>query len=454
MLPLEYSPTLDNGLWGSLVSRATAEPFNLFTLLIFLGAILHTFYAHRFAQLSNAIKERRGEFSPLAEMLAFLGEVEVIFGLWVIPLIIGITIHFDYQTAVEYLEGRNYREPLLVIVIMTLASTRPIIQCAQTILSSLAGIWGRSVTAWWFVLLTVGPLLGSLITEPGAMTVTAILLGQQFFQRRPSPRLAYATLGLLFVNVSVGGVLDHFAAPPVLIVADRWELTSNYMLTHFGWKAVVGILTANTLYWSIFRRELKELDSRPATEGGKWGRVPVWVMLVHIFFIAAVVLTNHDPIVFIGIFLIFLGFYQATTPHQRRLSLRHPLLVGLFLAGLVIHGGLQGWWISPILSRFTQLPLMAVATVLTAFNDNAAITYLSSLTPDFGPVLRYAVIAGAITGGGLTIIANGPNPAGQQILSRHFPNGISPLGLFLGALVPTIIMGLAFILLGMGDMFP
>ena len=88
--------------------------------------------------------------------------------------------------------------------------------------------------------------------------------------------------------------------------------------------------------------------------------------------------------------------------------------------------------------------LMLGATVLTAFNDNAAITYLAAQVHDLAPSAKYAVVAGAVTGGGLTVIANAPNPAGQSILSKFFKDGISPLGLLLGALVPTIIVYLCF----------
>jgi Na+/H+ antiporter NhaD/arsenite permease-like protein len=122
------------------------------------------------------------------------------------------------------------------------------------------------------------------------------------------------------------------------------------------------------------------------------------------------------------------------------------LLVGFFLAGLVVHGGLQGWWIGPTLKRLNEVPLFFGAATLTAFNDNAAITYLASLVPDFRETLKYAVVAGAVAGGGLTVIANAPNPAGQSILSRFFPDGVSAWRLFLGALIPTLIVCAAFLL--------
>ena len=100
-----------------------------------------------------------------------------------------------------------------------------------------------------------------------------------------------------------------------------------------------------------------------------------------------------------------------------------------------------------MLGRLQELPLMLGAIALTSFNDNAAVTYLAALVPDLTVGMKYAVMAGAITGGGLTVIANAPNPAGQSLLSRYFPQGIAPLGLLLGALPATVILTLCFLLL-------
>ena len=156
------------------------------------------------------------------------------------------------------------------------------------------------------------------------------------------------------------------------------------------------------------------------------------------------VLTGHYPALFLGGFLVFLGFTKATAAYQSRVELRAPLLVGFFLAGLVIHGGLQAWWIAPVLGRLSEFPLFLASTILTSFNDNALITYLATLVPDFRDSLKIAVVAGAVTGGGLTVIANAPNPAGQALLNEFFDGAILPLGLFLGALPPTIIAAIAF----------
>ena len=84
----------------------------------------------------------------------------------------------------------------------------------------------------------------------------------------------------------------------------------------------------------------------------------------------------------------------------------------------------------------------AGAALLTAFNDNALITYLATLVPDLSEPLKLAVVQGAVVGGGLTVIANAPNPAGQALLGRFFGGAVSPVGLAAGALIPTLIAAL------------
>ncbi|MBB64084.1 MAG: hypothetical protein CMO81_03380 [Waddliaceae bacterium] len=449
--------------WDRLLNRINVQPFNLVSLGIFVLAILHTFSANRFTLIAHRMKEKHriekgfpddhphsSWVSCRSEIMHFLGEVEIIFLIWSVPLFWMMTFYYDYETAAEYINTRNYTEPLFVVIIMTIASTRPVIEFAEKAMEKIAGLGKHTPAAWWLSILIVGPLLGSFITEPGAMTISALLLGKHIYRLRPSKRLSYATLGLLFVNISVGGVLTHFAAPPVLMVAHAWHWTTPFMMANFGWKAALGIFVSTGLYYLIFKKELGELktaqDARSANKHQREEQrsVPLWITIIHLVALAWVVFNGHSPAIFIGSFLLFLGFYQATVQHQTFLSLKTPLLVGCFLAGLIIHGGLQSWWISSILGGLTEGVLMISSIALTAFNDNAAITYLTTLIPNFSPAMKYTVVAGAVTGGGLTVIANAPNPAGQSILRSYFKEGIEPPLLFAAAFIPTIIMGIAF----------
>jgi hypothetical protein len=467
-LPLDaYVAPAGGGLLDILAARVEADPFNAIATTIFLLAVVHTFVAARFTEAAHRLQHRRNEaaaaagVAPLpsvrAEILHFFGEVEVIFGLWTIPLVMAIVASRDWTTATHYLNDTvNYTEPLFVVVIMALASTRPIIELAESALRRIADVGRGSPAAWWITILTVAPVLGSFITEPAAMTIAALLLARQFYDLEPSPRLRYATLGLLFVNVSIGGTLTHFAAPPVLMVARPWEWDSVFMVTHFGWRAVMAIVASTLVYYTLFRRELRALASRPpvadvvapapeaVASGLGFLPIPWWVTGVYVLFILWTVVNAHYPVLFMAGFLFFLGFDRATAAYSTLSDFKTPLLVGFFLAGLVIHGGLQGWWIGPVLSGLAELPLFIGATFLTAFNDNALITYLATLVPNLDQDLKLAVVQGAVTGGGLTVIANAPNPAGQALLGRFFGGAVHPIRLFAGAVIPTLIAAVVF----------
>ncbi len=454
--------------------RASEEPFLLIATIIFVCAIVHTFFAVPITKLAHKVqhdhdarvrreKEKLGEsayaqdmVSFKATLLHFLGEVEAIFGIWVIVLVAAMIGFYDVDTAKSYMSGVNYTEPLFVVVIMALASTRPVLRFAENCLGFAARIGKESPAAWWLSILIIAPVLGSFITEPGAMTIAAMLLARKFYRLRPSPLFAYATLGLLFVNISVGGVLTNFAAPPVLMVAgpDKWDLTTKEMFVHFGEKAILGILISTAAYYFFFRKELKKLAGQLEDHDGD-GRgdlqkpdrkIPVWVTIVHLLFMGWTVFNAHTPSLFILGFLFFLAFREATAHYQTKVDLRGPVLVGFFLAGLVIHGGLQGWWLAPIITSLEEWPLFIGSVVLTSFNDNAAITFLASQVDGLAPALKYAVLAGAVSGGGLTVIANAPNPAGQALLSRFFGDGVSPGKLLAAALIPTIIVSMLMML--------
>jgi hypothetical protein len=455
-------------LFDTLAGRLRAEPFNAVATGIFLIAILHTFAAGWFAALAHRVQHEHDDRataagrapapSVRAGLLHFLGEVEVVFGVWAIALMVAMTAFAGWDATKHYLNDTvNYTEPLFVVVIMALASTRPIVAFAEASLRQVANAGGATPAAWWVAILVIGPLLGSFITEPAAMTICALLLARQFYDLEPSARLKYATLGLLFVNVSIGGTLTHFAAPPVLMVARPWGWDTPFMLSHFGWRAALAVVVSTAAYFFIFRRELRALSAQPSPPdvfvpdedagGPVLLPVPAWVTAVHLGFMAWTVVNSHYPVLFVGGFLFFLGFARATAIYQSRVELRTPLLVGFFLAGLVIHGGLQGWWIGPVLGSLDRVPLFAAATILTAFNDNALITYLATLVPDLDTSLKLAVVAGAVTGGGLTVIANAPNPAGQALLARFFGNSVSPAGLLAGAIGPTLVAVIVFLVL-------
>jgi hypothetical protein len=400
---------------------------------LFALAVLHTFFTKYFQHLAHSGSKHAG-------LWHLLGEVEVVFGFWSFILLLVITFAGDEKQATSYLEDQNFTEALFVFVILTIAGTSPILACVNMLVDRINRILPvNAVIGRYFLCLSLIPLLGSFVTEPAAMTLSALLLRDLYFNQAVSNRFKYLTLAVLLVNISIGGVLTPYAAPPVLMVAEKWGWDLHFMSSVFGWKAAIAVLINALLVSLAFRGELSKLVTDTGTPDDK-PHMPLTLIAVHLLFLFLTVWFSHHPVVFIGLFLFFLGFTHAYPKHQSRLMLKEGLLVGFFLGGLVVLGGLQQWWLQPLISQMQAGTLFFGSIGLTALTDNAALTYLGSLVDGISDTAKYALVAGAVTGGGLTVIANAPNPAGFAILKECFDEqSISPLNVFLAALIPTAI---------------
>lgn len=403
----------------------------LIAAILFAVALIHTFAAKQFERLSHRYPRHAGLFH-------LLGEVEIVFGFWAIILIFTMAFVSGGDKALAYAESRQYTEPLFVFVVMVVAASRPILQlvlASVNLMTKAIPIRQPLVRAW--LGLAAVPLLGSAITEPAAMTIAALMLAPQIFRAEVPERVKYFALGVLFVNISIGGTLTSFAAPPVLMVAATWNWDSAFMFATFGWKAAIAVIINASIAVFVLRRHL---PNQAASSGPLMAGVPISLTIVHTLFLAGVVILAHHPVAFLGLFLMFLGITQAYERHQNPLIIKEALLVAFFLAGLVVLGGLQQWWLQPLVSNMSPKVLFFGATALTAITDNAALTYLGSLIVGISEEAKYSLVAGAVAGGGLTVIANAPNPAGVALLKRGFADeSIGAGGLFLGALLPTIV---------------
>ncbi len=421
---------------NTLYNYMNPSLLNIIGASLFAIAIIHTFSTKYFLHLAHIHPKHSG-------ILHLLGEVEVVFGFWAMILILFMFGINGSEAAINYVDTRNYTEPMFVFVIMVIAASKPILNLAENIVLTVAKLVPvKTEIAIYFLMLSLVPLLGSFITEPAAMTLAAMLLGVNYFGKETSIRFKYATLGVLFVNISIGGTLTPFAAPPVLMVSSTWNWDIHFMLTNFGWRAALAVLV-NTIgiVW-LFKDELKLIKLKEKNDAIK---MPVLITFIHMAFLVGVVVFAHHPAVFMALLLFFLGFTSAYKKYQNALILKESLLVAFFLAGLVVLGGVQQWWLEPTLMSMSSDMVFFGATTLTAITDNAALTYLGSLVEGLSDEFKIALVAGAVTGGGLTVIANAPNPAGISILKKHFPEeAIAPLGLLIGAIPPTIVSIIAF----------
>jgi Na+/H+ antiporter NhaD/arsenite permease-like protein len=366
-----------------------------------------------------------------------LGEVEIVFGFWAIILVLFFFISSGKNDVVNYLNNQSYVEPLFVFAIMVIAASKPILDFSLTCVKQISKLLPINHSLrLFFVTMSFVPLLGSFITEPAAMTLGALILKEHFYSKNISNKFKYGIIGALFVNVSIGGAMTPFAAPPILMVAAKWNWDLMFMLNTFAWRTALAVFTNSLILTIIFRKELIKIKSLNI----KQNNTPFFILLIHLILLIGLIFFVHDLIIFLGIFVIFLGIASSYDQFQNKLILKEAFLVSLFLTGLVILGGQQKWWLQPLLNKLSPDQIYYAATALTAITDNAALTYLGSLVDGLSDQFKYALAAGAITGGGLTVIANAPNPAGYSILSKNFyGNTISPLYLFLAALGPTVI---------------
>jgi hypothetical protein len=408
---------------------------------IFLIAILHTFATSFFEKLAAKSVAHK-------DLYHLLGEVEVVFGFWalVLMLLMGL-VASDYRAPIDYLETRNFNDCLFLFAIMVVSASKPILSFSSTLVAFVSRLINQIFklnlsASVYFLTLSLVPVLGSVITGPAAMTLGALLLKDKVFSQTKNTKLMYWTLAVLFVNISISGGISNFT-PPVLLVAHGWAWDNLYMFHHFGIKALIAVVVNALIVTVIFN---KQLPIAPIAQSKN--TVPAFVIAVHLLFLISIVIFAHHPVVFMGLLLFFLGYTQAYAKHQSPLLLKQALMVSFFLGGLVVLGGLQEWWLQAVVQGMNEQWLFYGSVALTSIADNAAIAYLGSLVQGTTEAFKYALVAGVLAGGGLTVIANAPNPAGAALLKEHFPNGsISALSLLIASLIPTLVAILAFQLL-------
>lgn len=407
--------------------------------ILFALALIHTFSTKIFERLTHTRPAHAGVWH-------LLGEVEIVFGFWAMVLIAVMFFVAGSEGTLAYIDSRNFTEPMFVFAIMVVAASKPVLQVAAAAVRGVARLLPLpNAMAMFFTVMFLVPLLGSLITEPAAMTVAALTLRDQFYSKKLSDRFKYAIIGVLFVNISIGGTLTPFAAPPILMVAGPWGWDVAFMITQIGWKAVIAVLVNAAAVTLLFRRELTQITLERANTDNS---APLLLILAHLGILLGIVVFLHHPPIFMGFFLLFMGIATAYPQYQERLILREGLLVAFFLAGLVVLGGQQQWWLEAVLMKMDADAIFWGATALTAITDNAALTYLGSLVEGLTDEFKYALVTGAVTGGGLTVIANAPNPAGMSILRHRFSdNTVNPLKLLISAIPPTLVAVAAFRLL-------
>lgn len=457
-LPQDAYPKCD-GLWRTLVSRVKMSHMNLYATIIFACAVVHTFSYQMFLKFADTVKKQQKRFKlrdssvDIAKrILSLLGEVEIVFALWLVPLFAIFYYECGWHSLTDYLNNLayaqdKYSEPVFVMVVMCMAATRPVIYVAAKFVSLFAALGGKTVRAWWISIMCVGPILGSFITEPAAITICAILLFAPLFRLHAVDQIQVRDYRAAFrFGVARRRVDAFFRAPDyhgrafvglgyaVHDCALRVEVCACDFCVHVRLRVPFQARVVSLENNRIMRGAESSIEKPP----------PNWIIGMHLLFLIAAVAVMHYLVLEMFLLLAFIAFVDITQRFQWEMKFRSPMLVAIFLGALVTHGSLQTWWLEPILERLDSGALFAGSVLLTSFNDNAAITYLASLVPSFVDETKYLIVAAAISGGGLTVIANAPNLVGLSVLKEEFRNGVSPKLLLEWSIVPTLLACAAF----------
>ncbi len=394
--------------------------------ICFILALSHTFFAVKFKPISH-----------------YLSETELAFPFWgiiflaTVPLfsVLGWIDGSDSRNQFMELAGHlDFSEPALLFVILLVTNTPLVMRFASRAIDGVADLVMQMASASrgeasYITSMIVGPLMGSLITEPAAMTVTALFLRDRFFNRRVSRRFKFMSFANLLVNVSIGGALTNFAAPPILMVRDAWGWSSNFVFFHFGLNAALAIVVNTGLCWFFLRGELRAVQGFPKESLNDANG------LILKKDSASTTRTSQAAeqraVRSLGSRLFYL---------VNQFEFRSSLYVALFLAGVVVLGHQQAWWLRELVEGKSPFSLFLGSTVLTSVTDNAALTYLSTQIESLTPLMRHAVVAGSIAGGGISVVANAPNPIGFSILREQLGDaGFGFSDLLRYALLPTAI---------------
>lgn len=415
--------------------------------VLFFSAVIHTFLTPWLTRLYEEclhkkmiFPERWRQYLWLSELLRIVSRVELVFVLWAIPLFFLFLYTEGYRVTMAYFDSRNYVFSLFIVVMLILLESRPIEYLSQRIFSSAAKIGKQSPICWWWTIMIAAPLSTFFLKESGAMIIAATLLSKHFYQLSPSPKFCYATMGLLFSNISISGLTSSFSSRALLTILPEIKWTSSFIITHFCWKVILAVLISTMIFFLFFRKEFKKFPKTIPSSTIMQNRVPYWTIFIHVVLVGCVILSRAIPL-FLGFILVFyLGFQRFTIFYQNPIKTAKVCFVGLFYAGVVIFGELQEWWMLDLMHGMSDFGYMMTSYMFSIFLDNALVNHIVHNLPMANDCYLYLVLVGSMSAGGLTLVSNMPNIVGYLILRPTFPQSdISLIRLFWSALIPSIV---------------
>lgn len=430
-------------------------PLQIGALACFILSIVHIFMIPVFARLYRNYQNKRIAFPEDWKRFLWLGEwyrlmstIELVFLLWSVPLFFWFLYTEGYKGTMAYLNTRNYTFSMFIIVMWLLLGSKPISYAVEHAFAKIANIGRQSPKSWWLTVMFVAPLSTIFLRETGAIIIATTLLAKYFYDLSPSTRFSYATMGLLFSNVSIGGLLTTSSSRSLSMILRtlRWD---NYeVMTHFGWKALLAICLSTTVYYYLFRREFHHFPRKIEHIINAGRKIPIWIICVHIAMAFAAMRFRSAPVLMGGVCIFYVFFHRLTVFYQNKIDFWKVCCLGVFFIGMSFVGGLQEWWILKLVKNSSDFGYMWAAYILSIFLDNVLVNLMMHDLPVVTDCYLYLVVAGCMSAGGLTLIANTPNIVSFATLRPFFQKpSFSFWKLFLASLFPSVLALMLFWLL-------
>ena len=228
----------------------------LFQTAIFFLAITHALLSDKFLKTAR-LKAIQGAGTPLVTTYNFLGNITIIFGFWLVPILIVMWINKGGDYTFEYLQTFDLGEPFAYFVLAALGFLQPLRHLLANALNYLCKLTSYQIAFWWSALLIFSSILTGCFSELGIMAVVCGLLSRTFFSLKPSNNLSYLTLSLLLIGLSVGGAILPFNLLFTLEVFNgvNWYHWTIFLL--FGWKSLARFRAGGNLRGSLFSKGVR-----------------------------------------------------------------------------------------------------------------------------------------------------------------------------------------------------
>lgn len=425
-------------------------PFQIFSTIFFCIAIVHVFICDKFQKKARSLhgKERKSSRFSLFE---FLGNTTLIFGLWLIPILILMLFLEGPSQTLNLIQSIDYVEPFAYFVLITLATVRPVLQLFDSLVDSVSKVFHNKLILWWLTVLVLSALLTGCFSEIAVMTLTAQFLATRFFPLHPSKSLTYFTFSSLLLVIAVGTTIVPINFSFFFKTFDS-DLTRFKIFTLFGWKTLVALLGVLSFGLLFYRKEFDKLQRQKKKVTRKSAAITARHFL-YLFLILIASFGKENPYILMMVIATVVILHKAAfkiVGQEGKLSLYLPLLIAFFTTTLEFHASLQKWWVEPLLTNIRGFPSFGLPYLLTGLNEHVPLAALKTTLIQVSEQVKFLSYLGVLAGGALTFIAKSSNIVAKKLLKTHFSGQvISPFMHLAYALPLTFIFAMIVLILSL-----